>query len=199
MNSETTLDFLEGRLSYDQEDFWRHHLEFCGDCTETLDQWEHLRFGLRRSHLKSAPAHVLERAFHIFPYRTNEGGSRIRRVLASIVFDSFLEPGLAGARGVTAAARQLLLHADEFDIHLQILGEEDRMQMLGQVLPRTPGAFATTARFHLLRNGERLETTFVDDLGEFQFTDVLKGDLSLQVDLPNLTVIAALNFMDTQQ
>jgi hypothetical protein len=199
MNSETTLDFLDGRLDHVQEDFWKQHLELCGGCTESLGQWEEVRFTLKRSHLKSAPAEDLERAFNIFPHRIQESGSRLRRVLAVVMFDSFLEPSLAGARGVAAAARQIVLHAEEFDIHLQIWGEQDRVQVLGQMLPRTAGAFATTtARLHLLRNGERLETTLADDIGEFQFADVPEGDLSLQIDLPNLTVIAALNMQDAQ-
>jgi hypothetical protein len=200
MNTETTLDFIEGRLNYDQEDFWRHHLDFCGDCTETLDEWEHFRFALKRTHLKSAPEYVLERAFHILPYQPKESVSTIRRVLASLVFDSFLEPNLAGARGLAAAARQLVLHAEGLDIHLQIWGEGDDLQLLGQLLPTTgaAGTFAAPAQLHLLRNGERIESTFVDDLGEFQFTEVPEGDLSLQVGLPHLTVVAPLNVRDSQ-
>jgi len=45
----------------------------------------------------------------------------------------------------------------------------------------------------LYRNGERIETAGVDEMGEFRFRDVPEGDLSLQIDLPNLTVIGALN------
>ena len=85
------------------------------------------------------------------------------------------------------------MRAEEFDIHIKIWGELNHKQMLGQLLPRSGDDFVHSARFHLLRNGERLESTAVDETGEFHFTDVPEGDLSLQIDLPNLTVIGALN------
>jgi hypothetical protein len=84
------------------------------------------------------------------------------------------------------------MRAEEFDIHIKIWGEQDRKQMLGQLLPRSREDFVRAARFHLLRNGERLESTAIDSMGEFHFTDVPEGDLSLQIDLPNLTVIGSL-------
>jgi hypothetical protein len=198
LSPETALDLLEGRMDSVQDTLWREHLDVCRDCTQSVDQWKQFQIALTRPHLKSAPAHDLESAFRIFPARPDEGVSKLRRVLAVLIFDSFFEPAPAGARGVSAAARQLVLHADEFDIHVQLWGERDHMQMLGQILPRNGEGFASTARFHLLRNGERLETTDVDDLGEFQFDDVPDANLSLQIDLPNLTVIAALNIKEPQ-
>ena len=60
-------------------------------------------------------------------------------------------------------------------------------------MPRT---HLVQARFHLLRNSERLETAVVDEMGEFHFTDVPDDDLSLQIDLPNLTVIGALKIKE---
>ena len=88
--------------------------------------------------------------------------------------------------------------AEEFDIHIKIWGEPDRRQMLGQLLPRGTTKFVGTARFHLLQNGERLETATLDEMGEFSFTDLPEGDLSIQIDLPNLTVVGALNVGERQ-
>jgi hypothetical protein len=148
---------------------------------------------LKRSNLMSAPDQDLEKALNIFRPLVEESGPPFRQLLATVIFDSFREPAFAGARGATAAtARQLVMRAEEFDIHIKIWGEQDRKKMLGQLLPRSGEDFVHAARFHLLRNGERLETTAVDDMGEFHFTDVPDGDLSLQIDLPNLTVVGAL-------
>ena len=85
-----------------------------------------------------------------------------------------------------------MLRAEEFDIHVKIWGEQDHRQLLGQMLSRSGDEFLGAAHFHLLRNGERLESTSMDDMGEFHFTDIPEGDLGLQIDLPNLTVIGAL-------
>jgi hypothetical protein len=88
------------------------------------------------------------------------------------------------------------MRAEEFDIHIKIWGDRSRRQILGQLLPRNSKDFVQSARFHLLRNGQRIESTTNDEMGEFNFTDVPEGDLSLQIDLPNLTVIGALNIQE---
>jgi hypothetical protein len=192
LSPEIALDLLEGRLLRDQEVFWQRHLAVCRECAAHVDGWRTMSVTLRRSHLKSASDEDLRRAVNIFPPSPEKGASKVRSILASIVFDSFTEPAFAGARGV-AAARQLVMHAEEFDIHVKIWGDTDDRQMLGQLLPRNGRNFENAARFHLLRNGERIDTTAVDDMGEFYFSNVPAGDLSLQIDLPNLTVIGALN------
>jgi hypothetical protein len=198
LSSETALDFVEGRLVKDQETFWKDHLENCKECTQDVGRYRQLGIDLKRSHLMNASDQDLQKAMNIFPHQPEGSGSTLRSLLATLIFDSFVQPAMAGARGATAAARQLVMRAEEFDIHVKIWGEQDHKQMLGQLLPRSGKDFVHTARFHLLRNGERLETTATDDMGEFHFTDVPEGDLSLQVDLPNLTVIGALNVREPQ-
>ena len=197
LSSEIALDLLEGRLLRDQEEFWKQHLAGCRECAEHVDGWKTMAVDLRRSHLGSARDEDVTRALSIFPKSLEKGSSRVRSILASIIFDSFTEPAFAGVRSGAAPARQLVMHAEEFDIHVKIWGDTDRRQMLGQLLPRSGQNFVNMARFHLLRNGERIETTAVDDMGEFHFSDVPDGDLSLQIDLPNLTVIGALTVKES--
>ena len=196
LNSEIAVDFIEFRLAKDQQTFWRKHLEACDECREDLGSWQQLVTDLKRSHLKNVSNQVLDKVIEFFPRRREESGFSVRSVIATLIFDSFRQPALAGARGPSAAARQLVMRAEEFDVHIKVWGEPDHRQMLGQLLPRSGESFVRVARFHLLRNGERLETVAVDEMGEFQFTDVPAGDLSLQIDLPNLTVIAALNVQE---
>jgi hypothetical protein len=198
LNSEIALDLIEGRLGGNQEIFWRQHLAACAVCSREISEWQELEGNLKRSHLKSASDAVLKNVIRLFPDRPHDWQSRVRSVVASIIFDSFVEPALAGARGTTAAARQLIMRAEEFDIHIKVWGEAEHRQMLGQLLPRNGTGFIQTAKFHLLQNGERLETASVDPTGEFHFTDVPDGELSLQIDLPNLTVIGALNVKEIQ-
>jgi len=196
LNSEIAFDFIEVRLGKDQQTFWQKHLEGCSECREDLGSWQQLATDLKRSHLKSASRQVLNNVIEFFPRRQGESGSGIRSVIATLIFDSFHQPALAGARGPSTAARQLVMRAEEFDVHIKVWGEPYHRQMLGQLLPRSGESFVRVARFHLLRNGERVETVAVDEMGEFQFTDVPEGDLSLQIDLPNLTVIGALRVQE---
>jgi hypothetical protein len=193
LSSEIAADFVEGRLAKEEHDFWTRHVEACAACTADIRQWRQLGQDLKRSHLRSAPEELLDKVNDTFQDRREEHPSGRRSAVARLIFDSFQQPAFAGARGATVAARQLVMRAEEFDIHIKIWGEPDHRQMLGQMLPRGGDEFVRIARFHLLRNGERIESAGVDETGEFHFTDVPEGDLSLQIDLPNLTVIGALN------
>ena len=193
LSPEIALDWIDGRLAKGQENFWRDHLELCKECTRDVEGWRELKTNLRRPYLRSASSETIRQVTQIFRPAPPKTESRLRQVMASLIFDSFLDPALAGARGTSVSARQLVMRAEEFDIHIKIWGDPDHRQMLGQLLPRSGDRFVEAARFHLLQNGERLETASVDETGEFHFLDVPEGDLSLQIDLPNLTVIGALN------
>lgn len=194
LSASVALDFLDGLLVKDEELFWLQHLEFCKDCMHDVARWRQLWTGLKRSHLQNASDQALKNAIDVYPVtRPDHDASPRRFVVGTILFDSFVQPALAGARGSSASGRQLVMRAEEFDVHVKIWGEPDHRKMLGQLLPRSGNHFMQSARFHLLRNGERVESTSVDDMGEFHFTEVPEGDLSLQIDLPNLTVIGALN------
>jgi hypothetical protein len=122
-----------------------------------------------------------------------EGGAK--PTVASSVFDSHTQPTLPGTRGA-ADARHLILRAEGFDIHVKIGGKPGARQMTGQILARGAAVPVGSARLHLLRDGERLAVTTADNFGEFRFDDVPEGQLSLQIDMPHLTVVGALNLQN---
>src|SRR5262245_39899176 len=94
---EMALNFLEERLDSGQARVWKQHVKECARCTRYLAEWQHLLTTLKGSHLRSAPEPDRERAMAIFSPRSEERNGSIRRIFASIVFDSFSEPMLAGA------------------------------------------------------------------------------------------------------
>jgi len=118
--------------------------------------------------------------------------SAAKPAIASTFFDSLDRATFTGTRGA-ADARHLVLRAEAFDIHVKIWGEPPGREMVGQILARGAAIPVGGARLQLLRDGERLATTIADKLGEFKFSGVPEGVLSLQIDLPNLTVVGALN------
>ncbi len=193
LTAETVLDFLEERLNEGQTSAWKQHVNECTRCERYLAEWEHFMTLIRRPHLRSAPERDVERAAAIFPQASHERGPDIRSILAATVFDTFGGAVLAGARGAPGTARNLVLRAEDFDIHVQIRGEREQRQILGQILSRSRQDFVASARLHLLRNGERLQAVALSTLGEFHFTDVPEGELSLQVDLPHVTIVGALD------
>ena len=81
LTSELALDFIDGRLTTDQESLWQRHLEICDDCAKDVRDWRQLRMDLKRSHLMSAPDHDLKTVIQIFPPRVTED-STVRSILA---------------------------------------------------------------------------------------------------------------------
>jgi hypothetical protein len=115
--------------------------------------------------------------------------SSAKPTIAATFFDSQTAAGMRGSMDT----RHLVLRSEGFDIHVKILGGSPKKQMTGQILARGVAVPVAGARLHLLRDGERLAITIADKLGEFSFSDVPEGQLSLQIDLPHLTVVGALN------
>ena len=191
ISTGSALDFTAGRLDRAEVEFWKSHISMCGNCAQELANWRGLETKLKRSHLESATAAELEKTFNMFdPAR--KAAIRLPQVLATIVFDSFEQPAFAGARGVAAHARQLVLWTEQFDIHVKIWEAQQGRQLLGQIMPHPGNGFPGPGRLYLLRDGDRLDYASIDDIGEFYFAEIPDGDLSLQIDLPHLTVIGKL-------
>jgi hypothetical protein len=191
MGVKTALDLVDRRCQPAEVTFWEEHISTCTSCTQDLAEWKTLKRSLKRSHLNNAPARDLDKAYKVFT-SADETRPTLKQVLAAVVFDSFQQPAFAGARGGAGAARQLIFRADNFDIHIKIWGEQDRRQLLGQMLSRSADVSPEEGHIHLFFQGERLESKSMDDMGEFHFTGIPEGNLSLQIDLPHLTVIGAL-------
>jgi hypothetical protein len=113
-----------------------------------------------------------------------------RKIVAATVFDSLTQP-FAGARGATAG-RQVVLRAEELDIHLKISTNPSQRQIIGQVFARNETEFLSSVRLHLLLNGKPFKTTWSDNFGQFQFDEVPQGVFHLQLDLPQLTVVSGI-------
>jgi hypothetical protein len=149
---------------------------------------------LNRANLENVPQPLLLHAEGVLA--PSKAKPTIRRVVASLAFDSFLHPSLAGARGANATSRQMVLCAEGYDIHLKISGTPLARRLAGQVLSRSETCFVHAARLHLIQDGERFGSTAVDKFGHFEFEKLPEGFISLQVDLPHLTVVGTLNAIE---
>jgi hypothetical protein len=113
-----------------------------------------------------------------------------REIVAAILFDSLTQP-FAGARGTTDS-RQVVMRAEEFDIHLKISTNPSQHQIIGQVFARNETQFLSSIRLHLLLNGKPFKTTWSDNFGQFQFDEVPQGVFRLELDLPHLTIVGGI-------
>src|ERR1041385_2279981 len=118
-----------------------------------------------------------------------------RKVVAAIVFDSLRQP-FTDARGATDG-RQVVMRAEELDIHLKISANPSQHQIIGQVFARDETRFLSKVRLELLLSGKPFQTTWSDNFGQFQFDEVPEGPVRLQVDLPHLTIVAGITIGTT--
>jgi len=190
LSAEEALDLVEKRATTEQIRFWDTHMATCSSCRNQLEGWQKIREALKRESLESAPAPLVARAESIF--EPPAARQTLREILASVVFDSFAQPALAGARG-GSASRQFLLTAEDFDIHLRIWALANARRVTGQILSRGKNVALKNVGLHLLQDGKRVGTTEADEFGEFEFTEVVEGPLSLEIEFPHLRIKGALD------
>jgi len=190
LSTEEALDLIEKKASQDQIEFWNTHILTCAGCASQLQAWKEIRDRLSRKNLESAPAPLTHAAEAIFEPRGEK--KSVREVIASVLFDSFSQPAFAGARG-SAAARQLLLSGDEFDVHLRISTLGGQRRIAGQILSRGKDSDVTGSQLHLLHEGKRIETAAADRFGEFEFHEITGGPLELEIEILDLKIKGDLN------
>jgi len=190
LRAEEALDLIEMKTSEDQIHFWKAHIATCSSCLNQLQDWQRICALLKRENLESAPEPLSHLANAIFEPTAQR--RPLREVIASIVFDSFTQPALAGARGASAA-RQLLLTAEDIDIHLRVWSLGTERRIAGQVLSRDKSADLEGTRLHLLNEGRRVGTTEANKFGEFEFDEVVEGVLDIEIELPHVRISSVLS------
>jgi hypothetical protein len=194
LDSKTALDMADGTKNRLDNPSLDRHLAACNACSAEVQHWSTLVAWVRRAHLASAPAGVVPSAKSIF----RDARRPARQVAATLIHDSLLQASAASLRAEARAfehalSRQLVFQAEEFDIYVRISSSEDRHDLLGQILQRGRQGFVQTATLYLRHDDERIASAAVNDLGEFEFHNVPEGTLSLQIDLPNITIISAIH------
>src|SRR5262249_54492844 len=96
-----------------------------------------------------------------------------------------------GIRG-ESDSQHIVMETDDVEVYLRIASGS--RTILGQLL-RTNGDFLAGARTELLGNGQLVDMTVTDSLGEFRFKTAPEGDLRLQAEISSdCRLIAALDF-----
>lgn len=182
---EKLLDLAEDKLTSEDRVLSRKHLSSCSDCTSEFERIQKVIELMRSDESSDAPRDILAYALNIF--RAGErtpAPSLLRRIIATLTFDSLNVAPAFGVRSGQATSRQLLYSAEENDIDLRITMEEnDRWILSGQVL-----------RDDCLRGRVELEgrSAFVaEDLNEqceFELPPVPSGKYLLRVRLQDVEV-----------
>lgn len=183
------VDFAEGHVAPDERAVLSTHISSCPRCTTQTVQLERLIGLMRADDTEAAPAHVVARAVRLFNLRSAPSRPSIRqRLLATLQFDSGLQPVAMGVRSASTHPRQLVFSDGEhlFDVRITSVGAE--WAVAGQVLGP-----AETGRIEM-RGPAGTFHTDLNDVGEFTLqvpsgTYVLLVTLAdVEVEIPTLKI-----------
>jgi hypothetical protein len=117
----------------------------------------------------------------VMDFQLSEDISTLPVIQAKVALDTLAEQGPLQQRGTPQLNRILLLKADRLDVHLEIVDSDGITSLLGQVLEKSTSQFLTEVEVRLLKAQRTIEVRAADNLGEFRFSSVPKGPLSLEI------------------
>jgi hypothetical protein len=179
------MDYMEGQGATVDKSTVETHLVGCSECAELKQEFQVLISQLREDSSFEPPASLVQWGKNLFQPVMQPAVGGLRKVIASLVFDTFDQPMLAGVRRVGAPPRQLLFRAGDVDVDVKIESMEanDRITLVGQVLSSATKFFDNTP-VKLESHGIVRYRTRTNVVGEFSFDEVPKDTYHLSVDLP---------------
>jgi hypothetical protein len=193
---ERLIDYLDNRLPEAKAASVATHLATCcAACGEKRDWYQQVRLVAASDDTVEPPPWVLKRAVRIFDTQRHRPrlAKRIGEAIASLVFDSFAGPALAGVRSTETAERQLLYRAGDYSIDLQIApSERARADLIGQVLKESDSSYESVSglKLDIARDAKVVFSAVTNELGEFKISGMELGVYDLRVELSegNITV-----------
>jgi hypothetical protein len=184
---DNLMSYIEGNMPDVEKTTLETHVATCGDCAELKQELQILLHRVNEDASFEPPAELVQWGVDLFQpiMRPKRSGGGIRKFIASLVFDTYDQPLLAGVRRVGAPPRQLLFRAGDVDVDVKIESMEanDRITLVGQVLSNKDKFFDNTP-VKLESHGIVRYRTITNVVGEFSFDEVPKDTYHLSVDLP---------------
>ena len=191
---ERLVDFLDKRLEEPEAAKVAAHLATnCAVCAETTGWYQSVRVIAASDDSIAPPSWVFKRALRIFDAQRHRPGltERIGQAIASLVFDSFARPALAGVRSTETSNRQLLYRAGDYSVDLQIAPTEHaHADLIGQVLKEGEPSFESVSglKLDITRSGKIFFSAVTDEMGEFKVSGMEQGVYDLRVELSEGTI-----------
>lgn len=160
----------------------KHLADGCKRCEETVALWQKIRktAALEASYQPPAADVRVAKAAFATPGRPSRRTAKGNFV--EVMFDSFLQPMLAGARSSDLGTRQMLYRADPYQIDIQIEAkpEGNRLVVTGQLLDvSSPGVVGRDVKVTLSNHRGKVVHTVTNQFGEFCGELENAGDLEL--------------------
>jgi hypothetical protein len=181
--TEEWIDFVNQVSSPKRREAMQQHLGAgCKRCVETVALWQKVHSTAAVEASYQPPAQDVRIAKAAFAAAGRATWLKEKSRLVEVLFDSFLQPMLAGARSSGLGTRQMLYRADPYQIDIQIEAkpEGDRLMVTGQLLDvSSPGVAGRDVKITLSNHRGNVIHTITNQFGEFRGEIENTGDLEL--------------------
>lgn len=180
------IDYLRGLVDAQQHSEMTRHLSKCSSCQETHDLFARVAVRMQADLQYEIPDYVIRNARAIFGLNAPVRRTVLQKLTGSLVFDSFQQPALAGARIGTPGMRHTLYEAGDYSVDIRLEEERGSTQviMVGQLALRSPASELLERVPVLLMSGRRvLAEAISNEFGEFQLSYEPGPRLKLKVPI----------------
>ncbi len=181
--TEEWINFVNRVTSQKQQEAMQKHLGTgCKRCVDTVSLWQRVRNTAALEAGYQPPAADVRIAKAAFAAAGRATQREEKTGLVEVLFDSFLQPMLAGARSSSLGTRQMLYRADPYQIDIQIEAkpEGNRLMVTGQLLDvNNPGIVGRDVKITLSNHRGNVIHTITNQFGEFRGEIENTGDLEL--------------------
>src|SRR5277367_1658897 len=184
---EKWIDFARNAIGEDEKLAMQSHLETgCRACSKEFSMWQRLQQVARRESAYAPSDGAVRTVNATF---VNRSAGRLRQAkaeVASLLFDSFRSPLLAGVRSAGSASQQLLYGVGDYriDVRIEPQMDSEKVVLIGQVLNSAdPDERLSALPVSLLKGDKKLFESVTSEFGEFQIECELQGGIRLVVAL----------------
>jgi hypothetical protein len=187
--TEEWIDFVNQTVSpTDSQSMEKHLKEGCKRCRETLSMWQRVRQSAAIERNYQPPNDSVRIAKAAFLAGSLTGQRKESSSRTSVLFDSFLQPVVEGARSAASTTRQMLYRADPFQIDLQVEANPGGTHMVitGQLLDLSnPGVVGKDVPVTLSNMRGHVVHAVSNQHGEFTCEIKNSGDLQMTCKSPS--------------
>jgi hypothetical protein len=184
-STEEWVDFVNQVIASNQREAMQKHLATgCNRCTETVSLWQKVSKTAAAETSYQPSADTVRMAKAAFATAGMAQAKQQSPGLIEVLFDSFLQPAVAGARSVVIGTRQMLYRADPYQIDIQIEPKpgSNRLVITGQLLDLShPGIIGRDIQVTLSNRRGNTVLAPTNQFGEFSGEIENSGDLELSI------------------
>jgi hypothetical protein len=183
-STEQWIDFANEAVAASRRQEMEKHLkEGCPRCEKTVSLWRKVRDTAKSAVAFEPPESAVRIAKAGFAVNRLQGKQSSVPGLVEVLFDSFLQPLVQGARSSGSGIRQMLFRAEPYQVDVQIeAAPGGKLVVVGQLLDmRNPDAPGRGVPVSISNLRGHVVQTVTNEFGEFREEIRASSDLELKI------------------